>query len=341
MQEVKPPEECDAWVDAVLRQNSRPYWLEGDAPQGDVALSSRARLMRNLAGFSFPNRATRRELETVQAAARSAIEGFEGVAFTERSNVSRAEAAVLVGSRLVSPDFQWGAPGRSIFLDASRSISVMVNEEDHLRIQAVTPGFSPGFALGLLQKVESVLSDAMQFAQGPVGYLATFPSNSGKGRRVGAMLHLIGFALSGRKPDLGNGFEVRGLLGESSTGLGSFVQVSTPQREPSELQAGIEHLMSEERKMRQEIGEHKLREGVDQALEQMQGSGGLSLWKATNLVSWLRLGACYGVYDRSQRELDALLALLTLGPPDEPTTNVRRKRLVARFLELTLPWASS
>ena len=204
-------EDFDVWFDAVLRQVNRPAWLKGDAPYSEVAISSRARLMRNLEGFFFPHRCSRQELEEVRRLVKDAVapprrQPLEGRArksdistqFEERQRISDAERAMLVGSRLISPEFPWQSPGRSVYLSGDRASAIMVNEEDHLRIQAVVPGLSPGLALSTAESVEKVLTGVMQFAyDAEFGYLSASASNLGSGKRVGAMLHLIGLAECG------------------------------------------------------------------------------------------------------------------------------------------------
>lgn len=339
MREVKPPqEEFDVWFDVVLRLNAAPHWLSPDAPASEVVLSSRARLMRNLAGLPFPHACTRAELEIVQ---RRVGEALTRLGWSERRSVSDAEKAVLVGSRLVSPDFGWGQPGRSAFLSPAREACVMANEEDHIRIQAVMPGFSLESALRIAEAVEHSLQETMEFAQdSEFGHLAASVSNAGSGRRLGAMLHLPCTALSGAAPS-GADFDVRGLLGEMSTGIGAFVQVSSTSLEPSELQSRIALLIDKEHDSRRRLGTEILERRVEVALERIQVAEGLNLQEAVNAVSWLRAGAVSGLFPRSLRELDSLLALLNIGPMDEPTTNLRRQRLMRRFLELTLPWPAS
>src|SRR5437868_5584900 len=166
---------------------------------------------------------------------------------------------MLLGSRLVSPDFDWHKPGRSIFLNANRSVSVMVNEEDHLRIQAVTPGFSLGLAQSFTSKVESSLKGTMHFAQDSrLGYLASSPSNCGEGTRLGVMLQLAGLAHTASIPDLGKDIEIRGLHGETSSGFGALVQVSSISANPMELEAAVKLLIAKERGARRQIEPEEL-----------------------------------------------------------------------------------
>ncbi len=363
-------EDFDKWFDAVLRLNRRPAWLSGDAPHHDVAVSSRARLMRNLAGFPFPGRCAPRRLEKVQSLVRHELmlspgplppgDGRAGGAhspnrpktaatdslpiFEERKNVSQAERAMLVGSRLVSPEFLWEAPGRSVFLNADRSVAIMVNEEDHLRIQCVTAGLSPETAQLTTQDSERALAKSLEFAQDhEFGYMAASPYNAGEGLRVGVMLHMPALTAERRVSTIletlrKRGFEVRGLLGERSTGLGAYVQISTTRRTAGELILSVRHLIDREREARIRLSPAWIATAVESALQRTWAKDGLSLAGATRLLGRLRLGALRGLLDRHPRGLDALLALVCYGDPDKPSANRRRAHLVRRYLELTLEW---
>lgn len=242
----------------------------------------------------------------------------------------------------MSPDFQLGRPGSSIFLDARRAVSVMANEEDHIRLQAVTPGFSLGFAQGLTLEMEKTLKMTMQFAQDAEhGFLAASPSNCGGGRRLGVMLHLPGIAQAGEELPARPGFEIRGYLGETTGGIGGFVQLSGVGANIAELEAIAKLLIGRERKARAILGPEKLRRQVELCLERIESDDGLTLQEAVNTVSILRLGSVYGTFERTPKDLDALLAILSFGPPDEPLTNSRRTSLMRRFLRTTLPWNPS
>jgi protein arginine kinase len=122
----------EAWKRMVLTAAPPPAWLAADAPSGDVVLSTRFRLARNLVGFRFVHAASdpelRHAMETVLAAAREANLGYE-----VHKGLTHAERDHLVATRLVSSDYEWTLPGRALLIDPDRAVSVMINEEDHLR----------------------------------------------------------------------------------------------------------------------------------------------------------------------------------------------------------------
>jgi protein arginine kinase len=341
---AKPPkstrmtDEFDPWLDAVMRQAIAPAWLVGDSPHSDVAVSSRARIMRNLAGFSFPHKASRPELEAVEREVRSALadDGFSPV-----ENLPEVQRAVLVGSRLISPDFDPNAPGRVLLLSEDRTVAIMVNEEDHLRIQAVTAGYSVESAASAASAAEQRLGKRLSLARdAEFGFLSSSISNAGSGHRFGVMLHLGALAATGKanaavKEVDDAGFEVRGLLGERSPGLAGFVQVSTTGNDTEELFARLDVLINQEREARSALHEQKLRDGVESAQGRIEAQEGIDMETATRAIGWLRLGALRGIVEHHPRRLDALLTLILFGSADDPPTNRRRSRLFRRSLGLT------
>ncbi|HZH97679.1 MAG TPA: hypothetical protein VEX38_01800, partial [Fimbriimonadaceae bacterium] len=131
----------ESWSHMVLRSMPQPGWLAQDAPHREIVLSSRARYMRNLRGYRFPHHASTKDLlqirDRVLESAKGTAEEFE--AFT---SMGHSEREYFVACRLLSPDFRWDAPGRALLLDPQRSTSLMINEEDHIRLQALTAGWS-------------------------------------------------------------------------------------------------------------------------------------------------------------------------------------------------------
>ncbi len=218
----------------VLRSMPPPAWLADDAPCGDVVLSTRARALRNVRGFRFPHCAEPHELERVMRvvvgarhdAQRRSLPGSLGNTSSDGLEVLRrisvAERNYLVGCRLASPDFRWRDVGRALLLDARRSASVMVNEEDHIRLQSLTAGWSLPEAEALVASHLDRFERRLEFAwSADFGYLAASPYHAGEGRRLSAMLHLAGLANARRLPTVmralaSAGVVVRGLFGETS-----------------------------------------------------------------------------------------------------------------------------
>lgn len=303
----------------VLGSSPRPAWLSDDAPHVDVVLSSRTRVMRNLTGHRFPSRADVSELQMVMRkvldSARDAgldLETFKGLTNAERDH--------LVACRLVSPDFEWTLPGRALLVDGRRSLSVMVNEEDHLRVQALSAGWSIGTSDTHARASLDALAARLPFAFSPeFGYLSASPFNCGSGRRRSAMFHLIGLAQSKRLPAVltalsAMGVSVRGLFGESSRAIGAFVQVSVLELAQTEFAGACEYLLREERESRSLVPRETLRERAIQARDFGVASRSLSLADALRVLAWVRWASVASLegFPRSPRTADAALTTLEI-----------------------------
>jgi protein arginine kinase len=323
--------EVDAWMDALLRNHRLPTWLSGDAPESDVVVSSRVRLARNFAGLPFPGAATRRQLLVVTANVRRILPPE----FEERSLVGDAERSLLIGSRLLSPDHALDSVTRSVFVAQDRSASVMANEEDHLRIQSVAGGLDTVSAGKRTQALaDGVAQHLPMAATADRGYLVAWPGNAGKGMRIGVMLHLGALAIARKRPVVPDGFALRGFLGEGSRGLGGFVQVSSTQRSERELLDYVRVLIENERKARETTVFSDA-----EALSDLKSEEELSAEKAVEVVSKLRLRAALDRHpSRSIRDFDALLAVLDVRSFDGQSASLKRRSLICRFLELSLPW---
>lgn len=325
--------ESESWRVMVLKSMPKPAWLSPEAPQTDVVLSSRVRLMRNLRGHFFPHRADPDELKSVQ---RQVIEALRAVtspspkwedepkftesAFEVMKDLSPAEREYLVGCRLVSPEFHWREPGRAVLLDAPRMTSIMVNEEDHLRLQTLTPGWSFEFAYGAAHELLAAMESRLPFAWSPkFGFLSASPFNCGQGVRISSMFHLIGLAQNKELPQLlkamaENGIVVRGLFGESSRAVGAFVQISITSDNLPEFEGAIAYLAEKERQARAEISHDELYNKASSAAKFAVTSQRLTLAHSLRVLTWVRWAASEQLpgFPSSPREVDNWLTTLEL-----------------------------
>ncbi len=324
----------------VLRSMPKPAWLAEDAPHGDVVLSSRTRVMRNLRGQLFPNRANEAQLmeimRTILDAAREvqpALEIFKGL--------TNAERDYLVGCRLVSPDFEWTLPGRAFLVDADRSISLMVNEEDHLRIQALSAGLSLSNCENASYGCLNALESRLQFSFSPdFGHLSASPFNCGEGRRQSCMFHLIGLAHQRRLPSVikalaAKGIAVRGLFGEASRAIGAYAQVSVIGGSRSEFAGACEYLLHEERTARKNVGRETLLERAQHARDFALSSPLITLADGMRVLGWVRWAAADEIegFSLSPRAADAALTTLELrGPSREEMAGRQRADLLRDLL---------
>jgi len=240
--------------------------------------------------------------------------------FSIHRHISNAEREYLVGCRLASPDFEWSKPGRALMLNEHRSLSVMVNEEDHLRIQALTAGWSAETAQALSGACVRQLGEHMEFAfSSDFGYLAASPYNAGRGQRLSAMCHLIGLAQTKRLPAVlralaQQGIVARGLFGESSRAVGAFVQVSIVSGSKTEFTGACEYLMREERLARTSLPRPTLIQKTLQVRDFAISARTLSLADALRVFAWTRWAALAEIegFAMHPREVDAQLTHLEL-----------------------------
>lgn len=323
----------------VLRAMPPPAWLAPDAPDADVVASARARIARNLTGYRFPHHASPEELREV---ARRVAEVGESMGLEVVRSMTPAERDYWIGARLISPVFRHRAPGRVVLMDAARLLSVMVNEEDHLRIQAVTAGWSVGTAFRAAEAAEAEFARRLGFAHAPPwGFLTASPFNAGTGRRISALFHLIGLAFTGRLRGVlralrARGLTARGLFGEASRPSGAFFQISTTDGSLEDLIGAGSYLMEEERKARREVGRDALRERTLAVVRGAVSSPALSWEDALWVLAWVRWAACAEVLEPPVlfRDVDAWVAELEIrGSRDLRTVNRHRAAFLRSKLE--------
>jgi protein arginine kinase len=289
-------------------------WLETAAPEGDVVISSRVRLARNLSGFPFPKRASDpQRLEVLEAVRRSAWPSdlATGLMWVALNRSSPHERDLLVERHLISRQFAKGEAPRAVAVSADESLSVMVNEEDHLRLQVLLPGFRLVEAFDRVRLLEEHLEDSIDLAfDTRWGYLTACPTNVGCGIRLSVMLHLPGLRITNeiervRRAAKELHLAVRGYYGEGSETSGDFYQVSnqvtlgvSEQDLLSELSDRIvPEVIAYEREARRMLAERSpvlLDDRVFRAWGVLTAARSLGLEESMKLLSRLRMGICLG-----------------------------------------------
>lgn len=310
-------------------------WIEPQDKR-QIVISSRLRLARNLAGRAFPNRLSDKQAATlgreVLAAIKAAApeENWEEVALDE---LFEREKGVLLEKHLLSPDILQHTPGRYLAVNGEESLAVMVNEEDHLRIQAILPGLQTEAAWAKLSDLEDRLAERLDFAYDErLGYLTACPTNLGTGLRASVMLHLPALEMTDKLTGIFRqlpqaGFVVRGVYGEGSDSVGSLYQVS------NQVTLGFaeEEIILRLNQLVEQI--------VAQELQARE-------WLMANRELWLRdkigraCGILGGAYMLSSKEAMAELSLVRLGvamglvnAPDYRRLNLLMLNLQAAFLQ--------
>ncbi len=309
-----------------------PPWLEADAEEADVVLSSRVRLARNLGNIPFPNRAQEETLEDVLNQVEhvfSETTAPSEAMFFEMPSLSNAEQHVLAERRLISPEFIMKKIPTGLVLEADGLSSIMLNEEDHLRLQVLGAGFNLETLFKRAEERDRQLGAALEFAYSEeFGYLTACPTNAGTGLRVSLFVHLPALAevnrlneVLGDKPP--SGLAVRGFYGEGSDVVGQIYQISnqftlgwTEWRILEDLRRTAETVIQEERAAREELLEEDrihLEDRVFRALGILQKARVVSSLEFIEHYSSLRLGIVSGLL--SEIDLQILNNLLVLTQP--------------------------
>jgi protein arginine kinase len=299
-------------------------------PHDRIVMSSRVRLARNLRDASFPGWAKKPErvkiLETIQPVVVSMPEMADSFAET-MDNLTSLDKQVLVERHLISREHAAKSAGSGIVLNREESFCVMINEEDHMRMQALCPGFQIREAWTAVDRLDSALEKKLDYAfDNELGYLTACPTNIGTGIRVSAMLHLPGLVLSEQiNPIIQSvnklGLAVRGLYGEGTEALGNVFQVSnqmtlgeTEQVIVERLEKVMSQIIEHEENARQTLIEKKPKvvfNHIGRAYGILANAHSISSKETMNLLSLLRLGIDLGLFPNTQRSLVDELFLIT------------------------------
>ncbi len=203
----------------------------------DTVISTRVRLARNINDIAFPHRLSKSEKLNVIELVRSALLDSNTVIANDFDlikmwELSKIDALALVEKHLISPEFIKNTEGRAVLINKDETVSIMINEEDHIRLQVIMQGFEPEKALDLTDKLDTLLDERLHFAFNErLGYLTQCPTNLGTGLRVSVMLHLPAIKSTNAINRIANnlsklGMTIRGIYGEGSEPVGSMYQLS-------------------------------------------------------------------------------------------------------------------
>ncbi len=278
-------------------------------PHDRIVMTSRVRLARNLRNFPFPGWAKKGDRIKAYDAIRPAVESLPQMtdAFSESmDSLTALEKQMLVERHLVSREHAAKTVGSGIVLNPDVSLCVMINEEDHLRMQALRPGLQLKQAWQAIDRVDTDLEKRLEFAFSPqLGYLTACPTNLGTAIRVSAMLHLPGLVLAEQINQIIQsvnklGLAVRGFYGEGTEALGNVFQVS------NQMTLGEEEARIVER----------IDKVLAQIIEHEENARGVLLESKSKMV-FNHVGRAYGIlanaHSISSKETMNLLSLMKLG----------------------------
>ena len=304
-------------------------WLSGDGPDSFAVLSSRIRLARNISEFPFPPAAgtdVREKLINFIAAAFEKVPQLKDGDFYRSSDIDDISQRFLVERHLISPEFMRRGTGRGLFIDDREKISIMVNEEDHLRLQVISSGMSLTECWEEANNVDDELSKALAFDfDESFGYLTSCPTNVGTGLRASLLIHLPGLALTREIDNVINriskvGLMVRGFYGEGTDVLGNLFQISnqtTLGRTEDEIIDSLGKVSSQILEYERSAQETLMRDAPEQIEDKVWRSYGiltsarvLTSNEVMNLLSALRLGLSLELIDKiTYKEINQLMII--------------------------------
>jgi len=317
-------------VDNLLKQPSA--WLSVGANTGSI-ISSRVRLARNIDGRIFPGRAGEEESVRLWHDLQPVFEGLSALCpavSLEMNDLTRVDKDVLFERHLMSSELAEKGPGSALVFKRDESVSIMVNEEDHLRMQAMSTGLNLFGLWKIINTVDSEIESHVNYAVSPqLGYLSACPTNVGTGMRASVMLHLPGLSLMNEiKPIIKGvskiGLAVRGLWGEGTEASGDMFQISNQTTLGEKEEAIIKRLEQivlevdeHEKKARIRLMQKKenlLRDQIGRAYGVLSQAYLLNSRETLSMLSHLRLGIDLGLVVKwKQAMIDELFLLIQPG----------------------------
>ena len=292
-------------------------WLAADGPDAGIVLSSRVRLARNLSNMMFAHKATPSEQSTIISIVKSGVEkcaGLDELSFVDFGELDKLEKHFLMERYAISREMALGDGKKALFLNPDQTLNIMLNEEDHLRIQCLESGLQLRNAWQHASNVDDQLGQKLDYAfSDNWGFLTACPTNVGTGLRASVMVHfpalIMTRKISSAVQAVSNlGCVVRGLHGEGTDALGDFFQVSnhaTLGQDEGELVGAVERVASEivaqEKRARESLlGENKgqMEDRLGRALGILKGAKILDLNETIGLLSALRLAVYLGLSAR-------------------------------------------
>ena len=210
-------------------------WLRGSGPESDIVISSRIRLARNLADFPFVRKCTLQDRDSIESTVREYLhenESFRNVTYLDVDSLSSVDRQFLVERQLISRELSDGDGPRAVAVHPQEKYSLMINEEDHLRLQVMNSGLDLESAWDQINALDDLIEQRVTYAfHDRLGYLTACPTNVGTGMRVSVMLHLPALVITRQIEKVFRSLQkisltVRGLYGEGSQAMGDFYQIS-------------------------------------------------------------------------------------------------------------------
>jgi len=310
--------------------NHTSEWLRGTGPFAHIVMSSRIRLARNLIKMPFPNHASRKAvvevLETVQAAV-SGIDYFRGSTLFKMNELDNIDKQFLIERHLMSHEHAANTEGKALIVSSEEILSVMVNEEDHLRLQVMQSGLNLTEAWEIMNTIDDQLSKQLTYAYtSEWGYLTACPTNTGTAMRGSVMLHLPALVMTKQINKVLTAiaklsFASRGFYGEGTQARGNFYQISnqvslghSEEDIIQNINGLIRQVIEQEEQARQALmlqNKAMLEDKVFRSLGTLKNAYIISSQETVELLSMVRLGIDLGIVKNiDRRVLNELLIMI-------------------------------
>ncbi|MCE5250053.1 protein arginine kinase [bacterium] len=341
-----------------------PDWLNPVGPESNIVVSSRARLARNIAGIPYAHRASGNDLEEVVGTVleSSHAAGFSSSDFFKNEGMEEYKKDVFIERHLMSPALARRDGNRGVLVKDGEHYSIMINEEDHLRLQSLRSGLDLMEALEGIDGIDDALSKGIRFSySASYGYLTACPTNFGTGLRASILIHLPALVLTKEIQrvirSVGQlGLAVRGYHGEGSDVIGNFFQISNQtslgksEREiVTSLTSVVNQIIDYERRASQVLKKEakgQVEDKIWRSLGILKTARVLSTHEFMNLHSAVRFGLYLEILNKpSIKTLNELMVLVQpghiqarLGKETEPMERdvIRAEIVRQRFVDVTI-----
>ncbi|MGM9988764.1 MAG: protein arginine kinase [Bacillaceae bacterium] len=307
-------------------------WMRTKGPDKDIVLSSRIRLARNLDDKRFPHIASQEELRDVLTQLNKIVQEYtfhdeKPFYLLKMEDLNELQRHILVEKHLISPNLERNSSAGATFLSEDQRISLMINEEDHIRIQCIYPGFQLKEGYKLASEIDDWLEKYVNYAFSvEKGYLTSCPTNVGTGLRASVMLHLPALQLTKKMnkiiPTVNRfGLVVRGIYGEGTHSIGNIFQISnqvtlgkTEEDIINNLITIVEQLIDQERATRKYLLQSSgivLEDKVFRSLGVLENSRLIESIESAQCLSDVQLGIDLGFITHLDREILSELIMIT------------------------------
>lgn len=296
-------------------------WYIGTGEQSDVVISTRIRLARNLEDYPFPCKLSTKARIELDRLVREAIARRESLRYIEMKTLTQPQIVSLAERHLISPEFASSCDGRALLLSDSEEVSIMLCEEDHIRLQVMQTGLALEKAWGIADRIDTELNEKLKFAfDEQLGYLTQCPANLGTGMRASVILHLPALTVCRRVGALAStvsklGLTVRGAYGGGAAATGDLYQLSNQVTLGISEKAAIDNLKTitlqlaaQERAARLDLIKNiEAQDEIYRAYGLLKSARLLSTKEFMPLISKVRLGAVSGLLDLKPETLNELM----------------------------------